>query len=65
MRIARIATVRGPVPVVQQGQEACSGPVGLILTRRHSGAGGHRQRGSCRTLSPATMRAEEKSNNQN
>ena len=34
MRIARIATVRGPAPVVQQGQEASSGPVGLILTRQ-------------------------------
>ena len=34
MRIARIATVRGPVPVVQQSQEASSGPVGLILTRQ-------------------------------
>ena len=34
MRIARIPIVRGPVPVVQQGQEASSGPVGLILTRQ-------------------------------
>ena len=34
MRSARIATVRGPVPVVQQSQEASSGPVGLILTRQ-------------------------------
>lgn len=34
MRSARSATVRGPVPVVQQGQEASSGPVGLILTRQ-------------------------------
>lgn len=34
MRIARIATVRGPVPVVRQSQEASSGPVGLILTRQ-------------------------------
>ena len=34
MGIARIPIVRGPVPVVQQGQEASSGPVGLILTRQ-------------------------------
>ena len=34
MRSARSATVRGPVPVVQQSQEASSGPVGLILTRQ-------------------------------
>lgn len=29
MRSARSATVRGPVPVVRQGQEASSGPVGF------------------------------------
>ena len=34
MGIARIPIARGPVPVVQQGQEASSGPVGLILTRQ-------------------------------
>lgn len=61
MRSARSATVRGPVPVVQQSQEASSGPVGLILTRQ----GIPVPRPSPRALSPATMRAEEKSNNQN
>ena len=66
MRIARIATVRGPVPVVQQSQEASSGPVGLILTRQGIPVWrAPAARESPRALSPATMRAEEKSNNQN
>ena len=44
MRIARIATVRGPVPVVRQGQEASSGPVGFDPDPAgHPGAEGSRQ----------------------
>jgi hypothetical protein len=60
MRIARIATVSGPVPVVRQGQEASSGPVGLILTRQGIPVlEGTSSEESPRALSPATMRAEE------